>query len=198
MQGNTQCTLTQQTNYPAATTQLQLDMARPENFTVYLRIPAWADAKTRVSVNGTRVEGDVIPGKFFGVARTWKNGDRIEYEIGMPLRLQAVDAQNPQIVALLRGPVALLGVGDLPANFSGAQLLAASAASRSFDNWMVQTDAGKVTFRPFAAIGDEHYRLLSHRKSLTALVRGLVYSACPGERRQLPRAPSSGLLLADN
>src|SRR5437762_12751028 len=30
----------------------QLDMARPENFTVYLRIPAWTDSKTRISVNG--------------------------------------------------------------------------------------------------------------------------------------------------
>ena len=36
--------------------------ARPEKFTVYLRIPAWADAKTRVAVNGKRVEGDLMAG----------------------------------------------------------------------------------------------------------------------------------------
>jgi DUF1680 family protein len=152
--------LTQQTSYPGTdTTQLHLEMARPENFTIYLRIPAWADAKTRVSVNGTRVEGEVTAGKFFALPRTWKNGDRVEYEIGMPLRVQAVDAQNPQIVALLRGPVVLFGVGNLPANLSRAQLLAASAASHSLDSWVVQSDAGKVTFRPFAGIGDESYRL---------------------------------------
>src|SRR5438552_5205587 len=53
MQNSTRCTLTQQTSYPTSNaTQLQLDMARPENFTVYLRIPAWTDAKTRISVNG--------------------------------------------------------------------------------------------------------------------------------------------------
>jgi hypothetical protein len=160
IQGDTQCTLTQQTSYPGTdTTQLHLEMARPENFTIYLRIPAWADAKTRVSVNGTRVEGEVTAGKFFALPRTWKNGDRVEYEIGMPLRVQAVDAQNPQIVALLRGPVVLFGVGNLPANLSRAQLLAASAASHSLDSWVVQSDAGKVTFRPFAGIGDESYRL---------------------------------------
>jgi DUF1680 family protein len=160
MQNGARCSLTQETSYPKAdTTQLHLEIARPEKFTVYLRIPAWADAKTRVSVNGKRVEGDVTPGSFFAVDRTWSNGDRVEYEIGMPLRLQAVDAQNPQIVALVRGPVALFGVGNLPTDFSRAQLLAASSASPSSEDWVVQWDGGKVTFRPFAAIGDEHYRL---------------------------------------
>jgi DUF1680 family protein len=159
-QNGTECTLTQQTSYPTTnTTQLQLAMARPENFTVYLRVPAWADAKTKISVNGKRVDGDVAAGKFFPIARTWKNGDRVEFEIGMPLRLQAVDAQTPQVVALVRGPVALFAVGKLPASFSRSQLLAASAAGTSSDDWIVQGDAGKVTLRPFAAVGEEDYRL---------------------------------------
>jgi len=160
MQGGTQCTLTQKTSYPTSnTTQLQLDLARPEQFTMYLRVPAWTDAKTRISVNGKRVEGDPVPGKFFEISRTWKNGDRVEYEIGMPLSLQAIEPENPQIVALRCGPVALFGTGNLPVSFSRAQLLAASAASQSSVDWLVQTDAGKITFRPFAAIGDEPYRL---------------------------------------
>jgi uncharacterized protein len=159
-QGGTQCTLTQQTSYPTSnTTQLQLEMAHPEKFSIYLRVPAWADAKTRISINGKRAEGDPVAGKFFELSRTWKNGDRVEFEIGMPLRLQAVDAQNPQIVALLRGPLALFGVGNLPSNLSRAQLLATSAASHASEDWLVQGDAGKIIFRPFAAIGDEPYRL---------------------------------------
>ena len=88
-----------------------------------------------------------------------ENGDRVEFELGMPLRLQAVDPENPRTVALLRGPLALFGVGNLPSNFSRAQLLAASAASQSSEDWLVPGDAGKITFRPFAAIGDEPYRL---------------------------------------
>lgn len=160
MQGDTKCTLTQHTSYPTSnTTQLQLDMARPEKFSIYVRVPAWSDAKTRISVNGKRVEGEPAAGKFFEVSRTWKNGDRLEYAIGMPLRLQAVDAQNPQIVALLRGPLALFGVGNLPSNFSHAQLLAAAAASQTSEDWLVPSSTGKITFRPFAAIGDEPYRL---------------------------------------
>jgi DUF1680 family protein len=160
MQNSTRCTLTQQTTYPTSNaTQLQLDMARPENFTVYLRIPAWTDVKTRISVNGQRAVGDIVPGKFFALPRTWKNGDRVEFEIGMPLRLQAVDAQNASTVALVRGPLALFGVGNLPAKFTRAQLLAAAALSQSSEDWLVETDAGRVAFRPFAAIRDESYRL---------------------------------------
>ena len=160
VQGGTHCTLTQQTRYPTTNAiQLQLDMARPEMFAIHLRVPAWADTKTRIAVNGKRAEGDPVAGKFFELSRTWKNGDRVDFEIGMPLRLQAVDPENPQIVALLRGPLALFGVGNLPSNFSRAQLLAASTASQSSEDWLVQGDAGKNTFRPFAAIGEEPYRL---------------------------------------
>jgi len=126
---------------------------------MHLRVPAWADTKTRISVNGKRVGGDLVAGKFFELSRTWKNGDRVDFEIGMPLRLQAVDPENPQIVALLRGPLALFGVGNLPSNFSRAQLLAASTASQPSEDWLVQSDAGKITFRPFAAIDEEPYRL---------------------------------------
>jgi uncharacterized protein len=160
MQGGTQIVLTQHTEYPSAnSTQLQLDMARPEQFTMYLRIPVWADADTRISVNGKRVEGEAVPGRFFEASRTWKNGDRVEFEIGMPLRLQSVDPENPQIVALRRGPLALFGVGNLPASFSRAQLLAAKAASSSSGDWAVQDDTGKTVFKPFAAVADQPYCL---------------------------------------
>jgi hypothetical protein len=83
----------------------------------------------------------------------------VEYEIGMPLRLQAIDAQNPQIVALVRGPVALFAVGTIPPTFSRGQLLAASTLAATSEDWIVQGDAGKVTFRPFPAVKDETYRL---------------------------------------
>ncbi len=160
LQGGTPCTLTQQTSYPTSnTTQLHLAMARPENFTIYLRVPAWTDAKTRISVNGKRVEGEIVPGKFFALSRTWKDGDRVEYELAMPLRLQAVDAQNPNTVALVRGPLALFAVGQLPAKFTSAQLLAAKIAAQSSADWLVPSDSGDIIFRPFAAIGDEPYRL---------------------------------------
>ena len=130
-----------------------------ENFTVHLRVPAWADAKTRISVNGKRAEGDATPGKFFAVTRTWKNGDRLEFEMGMPWRLEAVDAQNPDWVALLHGPLSLFGTAELPARVTRAQLLAARPSPADSDDFVVTADAGKLTFRPFARIADEPYHL---------------------------------------
>jgi DUF1680 family protein len=159
-QNGAAATLTQRTAYPKAhTTQLEFELARPEQFTVYLRVPAWADKNTRVSVNGKRAEGEAEPGKFFELNRTWKSGDRVEYEIGMPLRLLPVDPETPQTVALARGPVALFGMGNLPGIFSRTQLLGAVQASATSDDWLVTTDAGKLTFRPFSTIGDDPYRL---------------------------------------
>jgi hypothetical protein len=83
----------------------------------------------------------------------------VEYEIGMPLRLKAIDSQNPQTVALVRGPLALFAVGTVPPTFSRGQLLAASTLAATSEDWIVQGDAGKVTFRPFLAVKDETYRL---------------------------------------
>jgi len=156
----TRCVLTQHTGYPTSnTTELKFDLKRPENFTVYLRIPAWADARTRVSVNGKPVDGEVLPGRFLALRRSWKAGDRVEYEIGMPLRLEQVDAQNSNIMALLRGPLALFAVGEIPANLTRPQLLAATAASPDSEDWVVRSDNRSLTLKPFSAVRDERYRL---------------------------------------
>jgi DUF1680 family protein len=112
-----------------------------------------------VSVNGKRLEGEIVPGKFLPVRRTWKGGDRVEFEIGMPLRLQAVDAQNPDIVALVRGAISLFAIGEVPAKISRSQLLAATSVAQGSQDWLVRSDTQKLTLRPFAAIGDETYRL---------------------------------------
>ena len=157
---NTQCTLTQTTDYPRAnTSRLQLKLARPEAFTVYVRIPAWAGAKTTISVNGNQLGNEVVPGKFLALQRTWKDGDRIDLDLDMPLRLEAVDDQNPNTVALMRGPIALFGIGEIPRRITRAQLLAATSMAQSSEDWIIRADAGTLTLRPFAAIMNESYRL---------------------------------------
>ena len=109
-QNNTQCTLTQRTEYPRqSTTQFDFALARPETFTVYLRIPAWAGPKTTLAVNGTRISDAIEPGKFLPLKRAWKDRDRIELEFDIPLRLEAIDDQDRENVALMRGPLALFG-----------------------------------------------------------------------------------------
>jgi uncharacterized protein len=160
MENNTQCSLTQMTDYPrAATTQLALNLARPESFTLYVRIPAWAGSKTSVSVNGRGAESSIEPGKFLALQRSWKDGDRVEIEFEMPLRLESIDNENSNNVALLHGPIALFAVGEIPAKLSRKDLLSVTALSSSSSDWVVKTANGLLTFRPFSSIMSEGYRL---------------------------------------
>jgi uncharacterized protein len=159
-QNNTQCTLTQRTDYPRRnTTQFEFALGRPETFTVYLRIPAWAGSNTMLAVNGRRITGTIEPGKFLAIKREWKDGDRAELELDMPLRLEPIDEQNRDNVALLYGPVALFAIGNIPERITRKNLLAASPVSSSSADWSTQTDNGALTFRPFSVIMSERYRL---------------------------------------
>ena len=152
--------LTQKTEYPSASTsQFDLALPRPETFAVFVRIPSWIGPKTSVSVNGRKFDNEVVPGKFLALQRTWKDGDRVELEFEMPLRLEAVDQRHPNNVALLHGPVALFAVGEIPSRITRKQLLAVSRVAESSEDWSTRTDRGTLTFRPFASIMSEDYRL---------------------------------------
>jgi hypothetical protein len=160
LQNNTRVKLTQNTQYPSAnTSHFDFALDHPETFAVYLRIPSWIGPKTNVTVNGRKVESEVAPGKFLALQRTWKDGDRLEVEFEMPLRVEAIDDQNPNNLALLRGPVALFAVGEIPSHLTRKQLLSVSPLAQSSEDWSTKTDTGALTLRPFASIMSESYRL---------------------------------------
>ena len=156
-QNGARIALEQHTEYPySPEIRLSVHTDRPETFAVYLRVPKWAGSKTAIAVNGRAVSTDLKPGKFVPLRREWKDGDRIEYNIDMPLRLEAVDPQHPNTVALLNGPLTLFATGALESRFSRAQLL---AARRQGGAWNIVSNAGPVTFVSFSAIQDQKYRL---------------------------------------
>lgn len=93
--------LTQESNYPwEGNVRLSISADRPQQFTVAVRIPGWAqgqpvpgdlynyleDGSVRydVSVNGQPVP-PVISKGFFRISRTWKEGDLIELKLAMPI-----------------------------------------------------------------------------------------------------------------
>jgi DUF1680 family protein len=159
-QNGVRCSLAQRTAYPhTPESSLELQLDRPAAFTVALRIPAWAGPKTTVSINGKRVSGDIKSGSFFPVERTWKNSDRIEISFDMPTRLEAVDPQHPNTVALVNGPLALFAVGNLNAEFTRNQLMKAHPLSSGSADWTVDTESGRIPMKPFASIDNEKYRL---------------------------------------
>lgn len=159
-QGGTRCSLTLKADYPKTNLiQFDLAMARPESFTIYVRVPGWAGPKTSLAVNGKRIENELTPGKFLALSRMWKDGDRLEFEIEMPLRLEAVDDANPDTVALMRGPMALFAIGNSFPDVTRDQLLGATLSAQSSDAWTVHGRGGTMTLRAFAAIQNEPYRL---------------------------------------
>jgi uncharacterized protein len=94
-------------------------------------------------------------GKFATVRRAWKSGDRIEMDLPMKLRLEGIDPQHPQIVALLCGPLVLFAIGDAPPSVTARQLLAAKKTGQH--EWRVETGSGSMSMLPFIAIEDQQY-----------------------------------------
>lgn len=158
-QGGARASLTQRTDYPnAGITTLQIGLDRTERFTVALRIPAWAGPQTSVRINGKADSVPLQPGGWAKLDRTWKEGDRVELSIDMPLRLVPLDPQHTNLVALVRGPVALFAIDPDSRSLTPKQMLAAQRNGTSSD-WEVSTETGKVLMRPYSSIRSEHYRL---------------------------------------
>lgn len=112
-----------------------------------MRIPAWAGRNTKVTVNGKPIDTALTPGTRASIDRTWKDGDRIEPSLDMPLRLTPIDERHPQVVALLYGPVALFAIDP------AAQRIGNSTV------WRVATGSGNARMIPFPEIKEETYRL---------------------------------------
>lgn len=147
----------QQTQYPyTSDITLRVSGESPQTFTIALRVPEWAGSGTSVSVNGRRWSAEPQPGTFLRINREWKNGDTVEYSIGMTNRLEAVDAQHPNTVALLHGPLALFAVNSQDSRFTRAQLL---AIRQSGSMWTANSASSPVGFKAFPEIKHERYRL---------------------------------------
>ncbi len=90
---------------------------------------------------------------------TWKDGDRVEFSLDMPLRLVPMDPQHTNLVALLHGPVALFAIEPGSRRITKEQLMGAVRKGAAAADWEVATDQGRVLMKPYAGIDTEHYRL---------------------------------------
>jgi DUF1680 family protein len=154
-QNGAHVSLTQKGAYPFdPVVQFEVTSSKPTEFTANFRIPVWAEGAS-IAVNGKRLSTPVVAGSFASVRREWKNGDRVEVEMPMTMRLEAVDAQHPETVALLYGPLVLFAITKAPSKITRPQLLAAKKIGGG--KWQVETAGGPMTMLPFTAIEDEQY-----------------------------------------
>lgn len=110
--------LNQQTDYPwDGLVRISVDIKKKKEFSMMLRIPAWAEA-SEIKVNGVAVDAQVVPGSYFELKRNWSKGDVVE--LNMPMTPQLI-LSEPTVeetrnqVAVKRGPlVYCLESMDLP------------------------------------------------------------------------------------
>jgi DUF1680 family protein len=102
LQEGLKVTVRQTTNYPwEGKVKLQVTPEKPEQFTLHLRIPAWA-GEAAVTVNGEKVS--LLPSKgYVRIHRQWSGGDIVG--LSFPLEIQRLEA-NPKVLQA-RGQVAL-------------------------------------------------------------------------------------------
>lgn len=132
--------------------RLDLKASRDTRFHLRLRIPAWSlldGGAPRLRVNGRPVPVETRLG-FATIERTWKDGDRIDLDLPMPVRLVPINAHHPDVVALVRGPQVLFALAQQP-SLSRSQALNVKRAADGY--WQ----AGGVRFAPFTAIGATPY-----------------------------------------
>jgi len=154
-QDGSSVSLTQKSGYPfESEIEFEITASRPAEFTMNFRIPAWAEG-AQLAVNGKRANAAVNPGSFASVRRLWKTGDRVQLELPLKVRLEAIDPQHPETVAVLRGPLVLFPITSAKPTVTRQQLLAAKPAGTQ--KWQVETPGGPMNLLPFTAITDEQY-----------------------------------------
>jgi uncharacterized protein len=152
-QSGAKIALTQKGDYPYdPQVQLEIKTSKASEFALNLRIPAWAEGAS-VSVNGKRMAAP--EGSFMRLQREWRNGDRVEVELPLKSRLEAIDTQHPDTVALVVGPIVLFAMGESQPAVTRTQLLAAKKLGGQ--SWQVETAGGAMQMLPFTAIEDQPY-----------------------------------------
>ena len=104
----TKLRLAQATAYPwSGHITIKLDPERPSTFDLNVRIPAWCRNPT-VQVNGQAIAGDIAPGSYCRINRTWRKGDVVTLRLPMPVVAVTADPRATYYegkVALCRGPL---------------------------------------------------------------------------------------------
>ena len=153
---NSQIALTQKSDYPYDPhVQFEMKLSKPADFALNFRIPAWAE-NASIAVNGKRKPAQ--PGSFAQINRKWRNGDHVDLELPLSTRLEAIDPQHPETVALLVGPLVLFALTEAEPQpkVTRAQLLAVKKMVPEV--WHVNLDNSVLKLMPFTAIEDQQYR----------------------------------------
>ena len=166
----------QVTNFPEQErTFLIINVNRPIELTIHIRIPYWVGEDGYVEINGLKLETFSSPGSFLTLKRNWKNGDRIDVFLPMKLHLQPMP-DNSNLVAIMYGPLVLagqLGAVELPReevygkygpSVDPVPVPYFSPASDDLDSWIKPVEGEPLIFRTVGAGKPEDVTLVPYYK----------------------------------
>ncbi|MEV7867717.1 beta-L-arabinofuranosidase domain-containing protein [Streptomyces sp. NPDC088124] len=145
-------TVTQRGDYPRSDTTT-LTITGGGRLDLRLRVPSWARSGFTITVNNRPQTVPVGLDGYASLARTWRNGDRVEARFPFRLRVErALD--DPGLQALLHGPVALVAKSAspqaLPMSWYGSLTLEGDLAAVAGAGERPMTfTVGGVPFEPF-------------------------------------------------
>jgi DUF1680 family protein len=97
----------QETQWPESDrTVLTFTCEQPQEFTLRLRRPHWANDGVFASVNGQPVRDAAVEDGYLLIRREWHTGDRVDFSFPMSLRTESMP-DNPHRIAIFHGPTLL-------------------------------------------------------------------------------------------
>jgi uncharacterized protein len=162
MQDGANLSLSQSGDYPFADS-VSFDVATPapREFALSLRIPEWAHGAS-IAVNGKRWSDPITPGRFAAISRQWRGGDHIDLQLPRRVRLEPIDLQHPETVAVLCGPLVLFAIinSSQQPPITRSQLLAVKQTGKQV--WQAGAASDPVKLLPYVAIDEEQYSTYLH------------------------------------
>ena len=163
-------TLEQKTSFPREDRGALLVAGdAPAEFTLSLRVPSWSGDSPKIWVNGELIQDHLTKGSYTRLRRTWTPGDRVEFQFPLPFSFYPMP-DNPKQVALMFGPIVLVGVG---ARESLSELVGdlenPTSKLNRFDTWLkrvsnesldfvgVDDAYREILFRPYYQIGADQF-----------------------------------------
>ncbi len=156
-----------QLSFPRRPRSLAFDLsvtsARPEEFTLKIRIPWWVDGDAELRVDGELQEGPFLPSSLYEIRRTWTNS---QVSVILPKGLTSVELPDrPEMVAFMDGPVVLAGLTDDEPLLIGDKDLPSTILiphnEREWGEWepgyRTHRQAHNLRFVPLHDIRDEHF-----------------------------------------
>lgn len=136
--------LRQETAFPASgKVSFTVKAGSPAPLTLKLRQPAWCQQPPTVRLNGKRLKLSATEG-YLAINRTWQDGDRVELELPLTLRTEAMP-DNPKRVAVFYGPVLL--AGDLGPAGKDAPVPVLLTENQPVAKWVKPVKGQPLTFR---------------------------------------------------